>query len=75
MCVSPHLFLRLIQYAESNGIDYKSSSIKTYHWNRRGITRSETLTSICLGQRIKEKMGCFNYFATYSSTENGSDIL
>lgn len=69
MCV-PSFILRLIEYAEQNGIDYRNSSIKRIIGIGEGL-REQDFTLNLLGNRIKEKWDV-NLFATYSSTEMGA---
>ncbi len=69
MCV-PSFILRLIQYAEENGIDYKNSSIKRIIGIGEGL-REQDFELNMLGRRIKEKWDV-DLFATYSSTEMGA---
>lgn len=69
MCV-PSFILRLIQYAEDNGIDYKNSSVKRIIGIGEGL-REQNFELNLLGQRIKEKWDV-DLFATYSSTEMGA---
>lgn len=69
MCV-PSFILRLIEYAEQNGIDYKASSIKRIIGIGEGMRQSDFSLNL-LGKRIKEKWDV-ELFATYSSTEMGA---
>jgi phenylacetate-CoA ligase len=69
MCV-PSFILRLIQYAEANGIDYRSSSVRRIIGIGEGL-RDQDFHLNLLGQRIKEKWDV-QLFATYSSTEMGA---
>ena len=69
MCV-PSFILRLIDYAEKNGIDYKKSSVKCIIGIGEGM-REQDLSLNLLGRRIKEKWDV-ELFATYSSTEMGA---
>lgn len=69
MCV-PSFILRLIDYAEKNGIDYKNSSVKRIIGIGEGM-REQDLSLNLLGKRIKEKWDV-ELFATYSSTEMGA---
>lgn len=69
MCV-PSFILRLIDYAEKNGIDYKNSSVKRIIGIGEGM-REQDLSLNLLGRRIKEKWDV-ELFATYSSTEMGA---
>lgn len=69
MCV-PSFILKLIQYAEENGIDYRSSSVRRIIGIGEGL-REQDFSLNLLGQRIKEKWDV-HLFATYSSTEMGA---
>lgn len=69
MCV-PSFILRLIQYAEDHGIDYKNSSVKRIIGIGEGL-RDQDFNLNLLGKRIKEKWDV-DLFATYSSTEMGA---
>lgn len=69
MCV-PSFILRLIEYAEQNGIDYRNSSVKRVIGIGEGL-RDQNLGLNLLGRRIKEKWDV-DLFATYSSTEMGA---
>ncbi|MBO6249149.1 MAG: AMP-binding protein, partial [Bacteroidales bacterium] len=69
MCV-PSFILRLIQFAEEHGIDYKNSSIRRIIGIGEGL-REQDLSLNLLGRRIKEKWDV-ELFATYSSTEMGA---
>lgn len=66
MCI-PSFILRLIEYAEDNGIDYKNSSIKRIVGIGEGL-RDQNFALNSLGKKIKEKWDV-DLFATYSSTE------
>lgn len=69
MCV-PSFILRLLQYAEENGIDYRSSSIKRIIGIGEGLREPDFSLNL-LGKRIKEKWDV-ELYATYSSTEMGA---
>lgn len=69
MCV-PSFILRLIDYAEKNGIDYKNSSVKRIIGIGEGL-RDQDFSLNLLGRRIREKWDV-ELFATYSSTEMGA---
>ncbi len=69
MCV-PSFILRLIDYAEKNGIDYRNSSVKRIIGIGEGL-REQDFSLNLLGSRIKEKWDV-DLFATYSSTEMGA---
>ena len=53
MCV-PSFILRLIQYAEEHGIDYRNSSIKRIIGIGEGL-RDQDFNLNLLGRRIREK--------------------
>lgn len=69
MCV-PSFILRLVQYAEDNGIDYRASSVRRIIGIGEGL-REQDFSLNLLGRRIKEKWDV-DLFATYSSTEMGA---
>ena len=69
MCV-PSFILKLIQYAEEHGIDYRNSSIRRIIGIGEGL-REQDFGLNLLGRRIKEKWNV-DLFATYSSTEMGA---
>lgn len=69
MCV-PSFILRLIDYAEQNGIDYRNSSIRRIIGIGEGL-REQDFSLNLLGTRIKEKWDV-ELYATYSSTEMGA---
>ena len=69
MCV-PSFILKLIQYAEEHGIDYKNSSVRRIIGIGEGL-REQNFDLNLLGRKIKEKWDV-QLFATYSSTEMGA---
>lgn len=69
MCV-PSFILRLIQYAQEHGIDYRGSSIRRIIGIGEGL-RNQDFSLNLLGTKIKEKWEV-DLFATYSSTEMGA---
>jgi len=69
MCV-PSFILRLIQYAEEHGIDYRKSSIRKIIGIGEGL-RNQDFSLNLLGTKIKEKWDV-ELYATYSSTEMGA---
>ena len=69
MCV-PSFILRLIQYAEAHGIDYKNSSVRRIIGIGEGL-RDQDFNLNLLGRKIREKWDV-QLFATYSSTEMGA---
>ncbi|MBO6050847.1 MAG: AMP-binding protein [Bacteroidales bacterium] len=66
MCI-PSFILRLIEYAEAHGIDYRQSSIKRIIGIGEGL-RDQNFHLNALGQQIKNKWDV-ELYATYSSTE------
>ena len=70
MCV-PSFILRLIDYAEAHGIDYRASSVRRIIGIGEGL-REQDFSLNLLGRRIKEKWPEVELFATYSSTEMGA---
>ncbi len=67
MCV-PSFILRLIEYAEAHGIDYRQSSVQRIIGIGEGL-RDQHFELNLLGRRIHEKWPEVKLFATYSSTE------
>lgn len=70
MCV-PSFILKLIEYAEAHGIDYRNSSIKKIIGIGEGL-REQDFSLNLLGRRIHEKWPEVQLYATYSSTEMGA---
>ena len=66
MCV-PSFILRLVKYAEENGIDYHNSSVKKVVCIGENL-REQDFSLNLLGQRIKEKWD-IELYSTYASTE------
>ena len=66
----PSFLLKLIEYAEKHGIDYKNSSIKKAVCIGESL-RNDDFTLNTLGQRIKEKWD-IELYSTYASTEMGT---
>jgi len=66
----PSFILKLIEYAEANGIDYKNSSIKKAICIGESLRNSD-FTLNTLGQRIKDKWP-IKLYSTYASTEMGA---
>ena len=65
--VVPSFILRLIKYAEENGIDYRKSSIKKLVCIGENL-REQDFSLNLLGQSIKEKWDV-ELYSTYASTE------
>ncbi len=66
MCI-PSFILKLIEYAENHGIDYRNSSVKRIIGIGEGL-RDQNFSLNALGSKIKDKWDV-DLFATYSSTE------
>lgn len=69
MCV-PSFILRLLQYAEEHGIDWRKSSVRRIIGIGEGL-RDQNFELNLLGRKIKEKWDV-ELYATYSSTEMGA---
>ena len=65
---SPSFLLKLIEYAENNGIDYNASSIKKAICIGENL-RNPDFTLSTLGRRIHEKWHVPMLLSTYASTE------
>lgn len=70
MCV-PSFILKLIEYAQLHGIDYRSSSIRRIIGIGEGL-RGQDFELNLLGRQIHDKWPEVQLFATYSSTEMGA---
>lgn len=66
----PSFLLKLIDYAEKNGIDYNNSSVKKAICIGESI-RNEDFSLNKLGQRIADKWN-IELYSTYASTEMGT---
>ena len=66
ICV-PSFILRIVEYAEQNGIDYRNSSIKKAICIGENL-RDQDFNLNLLGQKIKEKWN-IELYSTYASTE------
>ncbi len=69
ICV-PSFILKIIQYAEKNGIDYHNSSIKKAVCIGENL-RNQDFSLNLLGSKIKEKWD-IDLYSTYASTEMGT---
>lgn len=67
MCV-PSFILRLIDFAENNGINFQSSSVRRIIGIGEGLRNTDFSYNL-LGQRIMDKWPEVHLYATYSSTE------
>lgn len=67
MCV-PSFILKLIDYAEKNGIDYRKSSVKRIIGIGESLRNDADLSLNLLGQRIRDKWDV-ELYCNYSSTE------
>lgn len=67
MCV-PSFLMKLIAFAEANGIDYRNSSLKKAICIGEALRKTDgSLTT--LGERIHEKWPELELYSTYASTE------
>ena len=71
ICV-PSFILRIIKFAEENGIDYKNCSVKKAVCIGENL-RNEDFSLNLLGSRIKEKWD-IKLYSTYASTEMGTSF-
>ena len=71
ICV-PSFILRIIKFAEENGIDYKSCSVKKAICIGENL-RDENFNLNLLGNRIKDKWD-IKLYSTYASTEMGTSF-
>jgi len=67
----PSFLLKLIDYAEKNGIDYKNTGVKKAVCIGEPI-RNENFELNQLGKRIEEKWKNLKLYSTYASTEMAS---
>lgn len=63
----PSFLLKLIEYAEANGIDYKNTSIQKAICIGESL-RNQDFTLTTLGQKIQDKWN-IKLYSTYASTE------
>jgi phenylacetate-CoA ligase len=70
LIVVPSFLLKLIEYAEKNGIDYEKSSVRAAICIGESLRTAE-LEDAILTSRIKEKWD-IELFSTYASTEMGA---
>lgn len=66
----PSFILKIIEYAEQHGIDYRSSSIKRAVCIGEPLRKSD-MSLNTLGRKIEEKWA-LKLFSTYASTEMGT---
>jgi len=71
--VVPSFLIKLIEFAEKNGIDYKASSIKNFICIGESL-RTPEFSLNTLGRKITERWGSVNFFSTYASTEMQSSF-
>ncbi|MEG1585798.1 MAG: phenylacetate--CoA ligase family protein [Bacteroidales bacterium] len=73
-CVAvPSFLLKLIEYAEQNGIDHTQCSLKRAICIGESL-RNQDMTLNTLGQKIQEKWGSLQLHSTYASTEMQSSF-
>ena len=71
--VVPSFILKLIDYAEANGIDYKNSSLKRAICIGESL-RNDDFTLNTLGRKIHERWPSLSLHSTYASTEMQSSF-
>ncbi|MDR1055583.1 MAG: AMP-binding protein [Prevotellaceae bacterium] len=71
--VVPSFIMKLIEFAEKNGIDYNASSMKKCVCIGESL-RTPDFELNTLGQRIHEKWPSLKLFSTYASTEMQSSF-
>ena len=71
--VVPSFLIKLVEFAEKNGIDYQSSSLKNFICIGESL-RSPDFELNTLGRKIKERWGSARFFSTYASTEMQSSF-
>lgn len=71
--VVPSFLMKLIEYAEENGIDYNNSSLKKAICIGEAL-RTPTGEYTTLGKKISEKWPNLELFSTYASTEMQSSF-
>ncbi len=67
--VVPSFLIKLIEYAEAHGIDYRSSSLKKAVCIGEALRNPEDFTLNTLGERIADKWTSLELYSTYASTE------
>jgi phenylacetate-CoA ligase len=71
--VVPSFLVKLVEFAEKNGIDYNASPLKKCICIGESL-RTPQLKLNTLGKRISEKWGSLQLFSTYASTEMQSSF-
>ena len=64
----PSFLLKMIAYAEKNGIDYEASSVKGVVCIGESL-RNQDFSNTLLAEKIAEKWKGINLYSTYASTE------
>ena len=64
----PSFFLKMIAYAEKNGIDYEASSVKGVVCIGESL-RNQDFSNTLLAEKIAEKWKGIKLYSTYASTE------
>ena len=66
--VVPSFLIKLVEFAEKNGIDYTASSLKNFICIGESLRRPDFELNT-LGRKIKERWSSAKFFSTYASTE------
>ena len=72
--IVPSFIMKLIEFAEKNGIDYRNSSLKKCLCIGEALREPGTFGLNTLGRRIAEKWGNLELHSTYASTEMQSSF-
>lgn len=72
--VVPSFIMKLIDFAEKNGIDYRNSSLRKCLCIGEALRQPGTFGLNTLGLRIAEKWGSLELHSTYASTEMQSSF-
>ncbi len=72
--IVPSFIMKLIDFAEKNGIDYRNSSLKKCLCIGEALRQPGTFGLNTLGRRIAEKWGNLELHSTYASTEMQSSF-
>ena len=67
--VVPPFIMKLIAFAEKNGIDYKGSSMRKCICIGEALRQPDTFCFNTLGRKINERWGNLQLYSTYASTE------
>lgn len=72
--VVPSFLVKLVEFAEAHGIDYRASSLKKAVCIGEALRAPDSLALNTLGRRIHEKWPELELYSTYASTEMQSSF-